>query len=261
MNYAAPDKRPWFFADDIFSLLGLNPNEVFVPLPRLCERLGLALSVQERRLKAHPVLAGNTRRLAIEDEDGNTTRQLCLRIELVPFWLLTLDAGQVHEAARSRLETFQLECASTLWQGFRPQGFGSGDALLPDRFNQSQAETAYAGEMTVATLARQQMLIERQLDAAQYSREEQGDDPFAASAAAVDDINAARLAQTVRRVARTAGERSRRNEYPSIYSGLFRQFGISSYRRMPSGRLYEALEWLERWYGDAMGEPEPPPDI
>jgi hypothetical protein len=30
---------------------------------------------------------------------------------------------------------------------------------------------------------------------------------------------------------------------------------------MPSGRLYEAMEWLERWYGDMMGEPEPPPDI
>jgi hypothetical protein len=30
---------------------------------------------------------------------------------------------------------------------------------------------------------------------------------------------------------------------------------------MPAGRLREALEWLERWRGDLMGEPEPPPDI
>lgn len=69
------------------------------------------------------------------------------------------------------------------------------------------------------------------------------------------------MAQTVRKVARTLGERTRRNEYWGALSGLYRNFGISSYRRMPTGRLYEALEWLERWYGDMVGEPEPPPDI
>ncbi|HMO55885.1 MAG TPA: hypothetical protein PKC19_00890 [Roseiflexaceae bacterium] len=58
-----------------------------------------------------------------------------------------------------------------------------------------------------------------------------------------------------------AAERTRRNEYGGVYSGLYRQFGISSYRRMPPARLHEALEWLERWRGDIMGEPEPPPDI
>ena len=68
-------------------------------------------------------------------------------------------------------------------------------------------------------------------------------------------------------VARLAGrplspaERTRRNEYGGVYNGLYRQFGIASYRRMPPARLREALEWLERWRGDLMGEPEPPPDI
>ena len=56
-------------------------------------------------------------------------------------------------------------------------------------------------------------------------------------------------------------ERTRRNEYGGVYNGLYRQFGIASYRRMPPARLREALEWLERWRGDLMGEPEPPPDI
>ncbi|HYF63973.1 MAG TPA: hypothetical protein VD886_14220, partial [Herpetosiphonaceae bacterium] len=75
------------------------------------------------------------------------------------------------------------------------------------------------------------------------------------------EANAVLLARTVRRVAQTVGERSRRNEYPGIFDGLYRQWGITSYRRMPEARLREALEWLERWYGDAIGEPEPPPDI
>ena len=111
----------------------------------------------------------------------------------------------------------------------------------------------------MATLARHQMLIERQLNA-RAGHEEQGADPYAPGAA-VDDKDAARLAQAVRRVALAAAERTRRNEYGGVYNGLYRQFGIGSYRRMPPARLYEALEWLERWRGDLMGEPEPPPDI
>jgi hypothetical protein len=104
------------------------------------------------------------------------------------------------------------------------------------------------------------MLIERQLAVARAERDGQGADPWSPGTA-VDDKQAALLAQAVRRVAHTLAERSRRNEYAGVYSGLYRQFGIASYRRMPSARLHEALEWLERWHGDLMGEPEPPPDI
>jgi hypothetical protein len=112
----------------------------------------------------------------------------------------------------------------------------------------------------MATLARHQMLIERQLNNRSGRGDEQGADPYAPSTA-VDDPQATLLAQAVRRVALAAQERTRRNEYGGVYNGLYRQFGIASYRRMPPARLREALEWLERWRGDLMGEPEPPPDI
>jgi hypothetical protein len=69
------------------------------------------------------------------------------------------------------------------------------------------------------------------------------------------------LARAVRRVATIAAQRSRRNEYGGVAAGLSRQFGLASYRRMPPARLREALEWLDRWAGDLLGEPEPPPDI
>jgi hypothetical protein len=77
-----------------------------------------------------------------------------------------------------------------------------------------------------------------------------------------DDLGEAEtLARAVRRVATIAAQRSRRNEYGGVAAGLYRQFGLASYRRMPPARLREALEWLERWAGDLLGEPEPPPDI
>lgn len=253
----------WFYADDILSWLGNDPNRTYVPVGELCAALGLSAPKEERRMRAHTVLAAGARRMPVETETGEV-QMLCLRVELLPLWLITLDAGQVTEpAAKTRLELFQREAASTLWQATRPQGFDSGDVLLPGRHQQGHAEQAYVGSMAMATLARQQMLIERQLDGVGAEDDDgaQGGDPWARRSDTLDDPSAARLAQTARRVARALGERTRRNEYFGVFSGLYRNFGISSYRRMPPGRLYEALEWLERWYGDMMGQPEPPPDI
>lgn len=255
----------WFYADDILGWLGQDPNHTYVPIAALCESLGMSAIREERRLRSHAVLSAGSRRLPVETETGDV-QMLCLRVELLPLWLLTLDAGQaIDPAGRARLELFQREAASTLWQTARPQGFDSGDVLVPPRHQQSQAEQAYVGAMAMATLARHQMMIEHQLDGVGRNDEdaddEQGADPWARRSDSLDDPAAARLAQTARRVAHALAERTRRNEYFGIFSGLYRNFGISSYRRMPSGRLFEALEWLERWYGDMMGEPEPPPDI
>lgn len=251
----------WFYADDIVAWLELDPNRAYVPIADLAARLGLPAPREERRARAQGTLAAGARRLEVETEEGDSLVRLCLRVELVPLWLTTVDPAEVGDpAARARLELFQREAASALWQAFRPQGFDSGDVLIAPRQQQDHAEQAYVGAMAIAAMARQQALIERQLNAP-HDDDGPGADPWAARAGAVDDPAAARVAQTVRKVARTLGERTRRNEYWGALSGLYRNFGIASFRRMPPGRLYEALEWLERWYGDMMGEPEPPPDI
>lgn len=248
-----------FYGEDIIALQRLDPNQTYMVVAQLCEQLGLNRAAQEKRIRAHAVLSSGARKLQVERENGVETA-LCLRADLLPIWLLGLDASAVAEDARERLELFQRESASMLWQAFKPQGFSSEDDLLPNRHEQTPAEQAYVAAMAMATLARHQMLIERQLSGDRAAREDQRA-ALDASRSTVEDSSAALLAQTVRRVAQTLAERSRRNEYAGVFSGLYRQFGISSYRRMPRGRLHEALEWLERWHGDLLGEPEPPPDI
>lgn len=247
-----------FYGQDIIAIQELDPNETYVPIIRLCEIMGIDRAAQERRVRAHTVLGGGARTLTVDEENGSGPA-LCLRVDLVPLWLAGIDASKVSEASRDQLELYQRECASTLWQLFRPQGFGAEDEFLPVRHEQSPAEQAYVAALAMAALARHQMLIERQLNS-RTDRDEQGADPYAPGPQ-IDDPSAVRLAQAVRRVALAAAERTRRNEYGGVYNGLFRQFGIASYRRTPPARLYEALEWLERWRGDLMGEPEPPPDI
>jgi hypothetical protein len=224
----------WFYAEDIINRLELDPNMTFVPIGDLCAKIGMNPAEEERRIREHHVFGEGVRRIPIETDTGEMLRW-CLRVELLPAYLLTIDANRVTDGAfHERLLLFQREAASLLWQAFRPQGFDSSDELLPDRHNQSQVEQAYVGTMAAANLARQQMLIERQLDQQADVADDHGNlsDPWAARAAMIDDPSAARLAQTARRVAQTLAERTRRNEYWGVYLGLYRNFGISSYRRM-----------------------------
>jgi hypothetical protein len=244
-----------FFGDDIIATIELDPNVAYASLADLCAALGLDRRAQERRVRGHAALAGAVRTFA--DDTGQ--RVLHMRLDMVPLWLACLDTESVAPEARPKLAMYQRECASVLWQSFRPQGFLPDDGLVRRREAQTGAEQAYVGALAMAGLARHQLLIERQLDERAADGNRNGD-PYAAGGA-VNDPQAELLARAVRRVATAAAERTRRNEYGGVYSGLYRQFGISSYRRMPPARLHEALEWLERWRGDLMGEPEPPPDI
>jgi hypothetical protein len=248
-NPQGRDPSLFFYEEDIIALQDLDANELYVPLSRMCDTLGLDLAAQTTAIQAHSVLSTGLRSLGWEG--------LGLRVDLAPLWLTTLDPATVSAAGRARLTLYQRECASVLWQAFKPQGFGPEDTLVPDRMEMTAADQAYQGMMSQAALARQQMLIERQLQADRVdgNRVSAAEDPGENRSAALD------LARAVRRVAHGLAARSRRNEYGGVFSGLYRQFGISSYRNLPYGRLREAMDWLERWHSDILGEPEPPPDI
>lgn len=239
---------PFFFEEDIVALQELDANELYVPLSRMCKTLGLDPAAQATAIQASNLLSAGLRSFGREG--------LSLRVDLVPFWLAQLDVGLVAPPMRERLALHQRECASVLWQAFKPQGFGPEDALVHDRAEMTPADQAYQGMMAQAALARQQMLIERQLEA-----NRSGGNRLDGRSSTERNVPAFDLARAVRRVAHDLAMRSRRNEYSGVFSGLHRQFGISSYRLLPYGRLREALDWLERWHGDILGEPEPPPDI
>lgn len=247
MQNSEPDRTPVFFEDDILTLLELEPNERYAPIERLCATLGLDPVEEITLIRQHAPLAQGVRSLG-RDGDG-------LRVDLIPMWLLTIDPNFVDPQVRPQLTIFQRESASILWQAFKPQGFGPEDALLPERDAMTPADQAYQGMMAQATLSRQQLLIERHIEQRRASANQWVEPQPTSVSPAID------LARLVRRVAHDLAMRTRRNEYGGIFSGLYRQFSIGSYRNMPSSRLFEATEWLERWHGDILGEPEPPPDI
>ncbi|MBA3948021.1 MAG: hypothetical protein H0X37_26160, partial [Herpetosiphonaceae bacterium] len=226
-----PDLPRFFDSADLVSIQELSANESYAPFPRLCSTLGLDPTTEAEYAAGYPILAAGIRTIDIRTAWGLEPTP-CLRADLVPFWLLTLQYAEVEESAQTKLAAYQRECASILWQQFRPQGFSPEDALLPQASEFAPADHGYISEMAQANLARQQMLIERQLNEDRDSR-------------GIDDPQALTLAQAVRRVAQSLAARTYRNEYGGVFQGLYRQFGITSYRRMPQSRLYEALEWLE----------------
>lgn len=251
-NYRRPERTASFYSEDVIALQELDANELGVPIRRLCDTLGLDYESQIERVQANPLLADGLTSMPV-DTPGGVWREPCLRTDLAPLFLLMVNLNEVEDSVRPKIELFQRECASILWQAFKPQGFSPEDALVPAPREMAPAEQAYQAQMGMAVLARQQMLIERQVN---EERSERG-----TSREQVIDPQTRQMAQAVRVVANNLAMRSRRNEYGGVYQGLYRQFGIMSYRDMPRGRFVEAMEWLDRWRGDIEGEPEPPPDI
>jgi len=254
-NHPGTGQPVYFYSDDIIADQELDANEIAVPLSRLCDNLGLELETELDRIQANPILIAGLTTMPVDTAQG-VERQPCLRVDLLPAWLMGVGLLEVAPEARQKLELFQHESASLLWQAFKPQGFNPEDTLVPGPHEMAPAEQAYQAMMGMATLARQQMMIERQIDVERAER----DRPREQRTQVVDAL-ARQMAQAVRIVANSLATRTLRNEYGGVYQGLFRQFGITSFRNMPRGRFIEAMEWLERWRGDIEGEPEPPPDI
>jgi hypothetical protein len=242
-------RTPSFYNEDVIAIQDLDANEIAVPLNRLCTNLGLDVGIQTRRIQGNQLLADGVSQMRVATDEGQTL-QLCLRADLVPLWLATLSAYDIAPSMRDKFVLYQRECASVLWQAFKPQGFSPEDALLPSVREMAASEQAYQTAAGMAALAREQMMIERQLNAERSTAREEVLDP-----------QISQIARAVRVVAHTLSTRSRRNEYGGVFQGLYRQFSIASYRDIPRGRFVEAMEWLDRWRGDIEGEPEPPPDI
>ena len=75
---------------DILTMLGIDPNQQYIPVRHVLRSVGLAPASYERALRRIPVLAAGLKPLWINDEHGNRLPALCLRVDLVPLWLSML---------------------------------------------------------------------------------------------------------------------------------------------------------------------------
>ena len=58
---------------------------------------------------------------------------------------------------------------------------------------------------------------------------------------------ASQISQAVKTVALKLGKRSGHNEYGAVYGELYRKFGITGYKQLPTSQFQEAMNWLNDW--------------
>ena len=240
-----------FYGDAVFAVEDVATGRVFVPIGPLCDNLGIARWRQTQRIQEHQVLSKGVITRTVQTS-GGLQETLCLRLDLIPFWLAGVNANRVRAEVRDKLILYQSEVAAVLWDAFRPAGQPSSAALTSSG-GLSPAAQAYETAMAVANLARQQMQMESQLVGLATTITEHSDRLAAleltlAPQHAITSAQATELSQAIKTVALALGERTGRNEYGGVYGQLYREFGITSYRELPADRFPDAMEWLRTWF-------------
>lgn len=230
-----PASLPLFVSEDLFTALHIDPNQQYVPIRSILQQLTLSPTIHERALRRHAVLATGLKPLWVLNEHQQRVPALCLRMDLLPFWLSTLPS-----TPGSLLARWQEEIATTLWQQCKPSGASPRDGHVTDRPLQTACEEAYTEAQEIAAIARQQLFAERELQRQTHTHD-------ASQQPQLSDPQTHALVVAIRDTAQYSAQLSKRNDYLHIFMGLVRLFQVTSLRSLSPSRLEAALAWLAHW--------------
>jgi hypothetical protein len=183
-----------------------------------------------------------------------------LRVDLVPLWLSGVRVRSAKKEIQPKIERFQREAAKVLWEAFQ-EGRLTADPILDDLLlSDSDAVQAYKMLQALVKLARNQILLESQLQthsvriADHDERLENIESALGDTGRLVTPDQASQISQAVKTVAIALGKKSGRNEFGAIYGELYRKFGITGYKQLPARRFEEAMTWLNQWREEIEGD-------
>ena len=108
-----------FYGDEIVAVQQ-GDGTIYVLFARLCDNLGVARNRQAERIQEHSVLSEGFVQLVIET-DGGPQESQCLRLDLLPLWLISIQAKRTKPKVQERLIRYQREATAVLWEAFKPQ--------------------------------------------------------------------------------------------------------------------------------------------
>jgi hypothetical protein len=227
------EQKTIIFYDDELTAVKLPDGEIWVPVRRLCDNLGLTWSSQYMRIQRDEVLSEAaktvlvTRTVKPGERGGGAVETVCLPLDLVPGWLFGVQPSRVREEIRPKLARYRRECFRVLWDAFKQDVLPTLPAA-----EMTPAEQALAQVEALYNLARQQVALERWLvhhDARLDTVEE--------------------MAELVKAIAHTLTEQNPAggNYYQSVWSELHRRYGVTTYRRVPADHFADVIAWLEGW--------------
>ncbi|MCL6448211.1 MAG: phage antirepressor N-terminal domain-containing protein [Armatimonadetes bacterium] len=130
-------ERVHFYGDTLIGAVveRNGKTDLYVAVRPICERFGLAWQPQHRKLVTHRVLSKAVIILMIPSEGGEQPT-LCLRLDYLPGYLLTVNPNKVRMELRERLELYQEEAHRVLRDYF----LGPGYAINPARVDLARLE-------------------------------------------------------------------------------------------------------------------------
>ena len=254
-------KQVLFYDDEITAVLVQLQDEqqVYIPLRPICEYLGLDWSAQTRRIRRDPVLSKWATFVAItatnpeEAQKGGNPNMLCLPLDYLNGFLFGVSATRVRPELQERVILYQERCYKVLSEAFQ-EGRLTSDPDFDDLLaSDTPAAQAYKMAAAIMKMARQQLMLEAQLEthttqlADHENRLELAEEQLGDTKRHITPEQAMQISQAVKAVAHELGKRTKRNEYGGVYGELYRRYNINSYKILPKSKFEDALNWLNEW--------------
>lgn len=248
-----------FYGDDITAALveptGQDQPQIFVPLRPICEYLGLDWPSQTRRLKRDEIL-NEAQGVVIMTTPGGRQPYVSLPLDMLPGWLFGIDPGRVKPELKEKIQRYRRECFKVLWQAFQ------GEALTDRNSPTPSAGLLQIREMGLAIvkMAEEQMELERNVNRA-HSRLDQAAIVVKAldqrltnvekkltPASHITDDQAAEISVVVKSLAEYLKSKdASKNHFQSIFTEIYRRFGVSSYKNIRADQFAPVMKFLEDW--------------
>jgi hypothetical protein len=257
-----------FHGDELIAVLvetGAG-HGVYVPIRPLCEAVGVDWSAQRQRLIRDPVLSDVSRSVVVtttqlDRRSGQraTQKMLCLPAEFLNGWLFGISPDRVRPELRDTVIRYQRECYAVLARAFAPS---VATAFSPDDDEAAELVKVREFGLAIARLADEQLrlgarvlAVEGRVHAAgRWARDVTGRlDRIEAqlpAAGLVTEEQAAAISTAVLDLAGLLGAEKgddASNPYQTVYSALYRRFGVSSYKAVPATRFKDVMAFLDSW--------------
>ncbi len=245
------DEFPFTFYGETFTVSLANDRQLYVPLPLMCNALGLRVHGQVRRIERDRAIADSMVTLRLENypygEGQTRPREVsCLRLDRLPYWLGTIDASRIKDPKRQdEVVRFKREFADVAWAAFRseilPEDLRAElDASLPAELAEYHSLMDAAAEMRRGLGDHEQRLddveerlmgLEARLEGTDFINPEQ----------------AKRYQVMVHYLANVLTKKGK-GGHAIVHNEVKKVFKVPSYMLLPEARFPDAIRFLANWY-------------
>lgn len=102
---------------EIFAVTS-ESGDIFVPIKPICTALSINAQAQQDKIKAHPIYSPVTRLSRVTGADGKQYEMLCMELEFIYGWILSINPSNVGTASQQDIVNYQLQCHHILYDHF-----------------------------------------------------------------------------------------------------------------------------------------------